>query len=427
MKRKLEIEDVLNYRFISSLRASKDKKYCVFQVHRANLEKNGYDSDLYLYEADTDGIRRLTESGTAGSAIWLDENQLIFAVKKGSSDICEDSERPVTQYEVMDIRSGVSEFYMRIPAAVSWIGHLSGDKFAVLAKSYIPDLNHPDLQKAEKETWYCEEPDYIVADELPFRQDGMGITNGMRYRVFVYEKNTDTLRAVSDMWQNIESIGAEDGKIIFSARRFSKEKPYLFYGDVEVYDSETEELSILMDDDTYRVYGVGFIKGEPVFAGTQGLLHGYQNENSSFYCFRKSGAMEMFCFNDRSVSNTVGTDVKYGETTGFIMDESGVFFVGTEEGNAYIKLATADGTMMTISHEEGTVDDFAVLEDKILYAGLHENRPQELYVLKRGKTTRISGFHDPMVDSCTLSCPEALNFRSGSLKLGGLRFRPGRL
>lgn len=78
MKRKLEIEDVLNYRFISSLRASKDKKYCVFQVHRANLEKNGYDSDLYLYEADTDGIRRLTESGTAGSAIWLDENQLIL-------------------------------------------------------------------------------------------------------------------------------------------------------------------------------------------------------------------------------------------------------------------------------------------------------------------------------------------------------------
>lgn len=424
VKRRLEIEDLLNYSFISSLRASKDKKHCVFQVHRADLENNGYDSDLYLYETETDGIRRLTESGAVGSAIWLDDNQIVFSMGKRDDDGGEEPGKPVTQYYVMDIQSGASAFYMEIPAAVSWISHLGGDKFAILAKSYIPDVDHPVPQKAEKETWYCEEPDYIVADELPFRQDGMGITNGMRYRVFVYEKNTNSLKAVSDMWQNIESIHGENGKIIFSARRFRKENPYLFYGDVEVYDAETGELRILMDDNTYRVYGVGFVKGEPVFAGTRGLLHGYQNENSSFYRFGQSGEPEMFCFNDRSVSNTVGTDVKYGETTSFIMDERGVYFVSTEEGNAYIKLASPDGTIVAISSEEGTVDDFAVLGDKILYAGLHENRPQELYVLQKGETVRVSSFHDSIVDTYTLSRPETFKFRSGSQDLQGFVIRP---
>ena len=55
MKRRLEIEDLLRYRFLSSLKASADKKQCVFNVHQANLEKNGYDSDLYLYDAQTEG------------------------------------------------------------------------------------------------------------------------------------------------------------------------------------------------------------------------------------------------------------------------------------------------------------------------------------------------------------------------------------
>ena len=94
---------------------------------------------------------------------------------------------------------------------------------------------------------------------------------------------------VSDKWQNVESIGAADGKVIFSARRFDKAAPYLFFGDVEVYDVKTGNLDVLMDENTFRVYGVGFVKGAPVFAGTKGLLHGFQNENSSFYGFDADG------------------------------------------------------------------------------------------------------------------------------------------
>ena len=53
VKKRLEIEDILSYRFLSSLKASADKKHCVFNVHHANIEKNGYDSALYLYDAET--------------------------------------------------------------------------------------------------------------------------------------------------------------------------------------------------------------------------------------------------------------------------------------------------------------------------------------------------------------------------------------
>ena len=421
MKRRLEIEDILSYHYISSIKASGDKKHCVFNLHQANLEKNGYDSDLYLYEAQTNDIRRLTDSGSAGAAIWLDEHHIIFS----SKEVHEAEEgKPVTAYHLRDICGDENELYMQIPAEVSWISYLGDDKFAVLAKSYIPDEGAPKPRRAERETWCCQEEDYIVADELPFRQDGLGITNGMRYRVFVYHRSEELLEAVSDIWQNVESINARDGKIIFSARRFEKGQPYLFYGDIEVYDSNTDTLDVLLDDHTYRVYGVDFIEGAPVFMGTQGLQHGYQNENSSFYRFDISGKPERFCCNDRSVSNTVSTDVKFGGVTEFIASENGVYYLSTEEGNVFIKLAGTDGKIVTISHEEGTVDDFAVLEGKIFYAGLHGNRPQELYVLENEQVSRISDVNSQLVDTCTLSQPEPITFQGRDMELAGFVIKP---
>lgn len=424
MKKRLEIEDIAKYKFISSLKTSKDKKNCVFQIHTANLNKNQYNSDLWLYDADTETVKQLTDSGKAGSAVWIDEKHIIYPLLQEDNVNSTEAGRPITLYYVMDIHSGEIKRYMEIPASVIWIESLGRDQFAVLAKSYIPDLDAPDTVKAERDTWHCEEKDYIVADELPFRQDGMGITNGMRYRVFVYDRKADTLKAVSDRWQNIESIHAEDGKIIFSARRFEKDQPYLFYGDVEVYDTDSEKLQVLMDDSTYRVYGVGFIGGEPAFVGTEGLLHGYQNENSSFYRFDESGRPECFCENDRSVFNTVGTDVKYGGTANFIMDDKGIYYVGTEEGNAYLKLASSDGNILKISFAEGTVDDFAILEGKILYIGLHENRPQELYVLENGISRRVSHFNEEIVQTRSLSRPEHLPFSVNNLEMGGFVIKP---
>lgn len=423
MKRRLEIEDILNYSFISSLKAADDKDHCVFNVYRANSDRNGYDCDLYLYESKTERIRRLTHSGLEGNAIWIDNRHILFSTERDAETKITQG-KPVTRYYTMDIYKGEPYPFMEIPAEISWISYLGEDKFAVLAKSYIPDEGSPDLKTAERETWYCEEKDYIVADELPFRQDGMGITNGMRLRVFLYNRKEDLLIPISDKWQNIESVNAKDGKIIFSARRFKKEQPYLFYGDVEVYDSRTETLEVLMDDSTYRVYSVDFIKGNPVFVGTKGLLHGYQNENSSFYGFDQSGEPEVFCRNDRSVFNTVGTDVKYGKTTDFIAADEGVFYLGTEGGNAYLKLAAVDGNVVNISHEEGTVDDFALLDGKILYAGMHENRPQELYVLKDGETVQISHFNDEIVKTCTRSHPQQITFDAGSRQLGGFVIKP---
>ena len=303
MKRRLEIEDILAYKFLSSLRASPEKERCVFCVSRPDGEANRYRTDLWLYDADQ--VRALTSHGQAGPALWLTGGVLLFPR-------AEEETPPAarTRYYSLNLETGAEEFYMEIPAAVTWISRLENGKFAVLIKSYLPDRDAPEQGDCGAQP--SQDPDYIAADELPFRQDGLGITNGMRFRCCLFDPAAGSLTPVSDPWQNIESISAEGNRIIFSARRFEKNSKYLFYGDVEVYDAETGRLDVLMDDGTYRVYWEGFLDGTPVFAGTRGLLHGYQNENSSFYRFDGGDGPSLFCANDRSVHNTVGTDVRYG-------------------------------------------------------------------------------------------------------------------
>lgn len=415
MRKRLEIEDILEYKFLSALRAAPDGERCAFCVSRAGAEENRYWTDLFLYEEGR--IRALTSHGLAGPAVWLGENTLLFPKPDAEA-------RPEarTVYDTLDLETGEEAFHMEIPAAVTWISPLANGMFAVLIKSYLPDRALPADGDCGAQP--CQDPDYIAADELPFRQDGLGITNGMRLRCCLFDPALGRLSPVSDPWQNIESICAEGNRIIFSPRRFEKNSKYLFYGGVEVYDAETGKRDVLLDDGTFRVYGVGFLNGMPVFAGTRGLLHGYQNENSSFYRFDGGDGPVLFCANDRSVHNTVGTDVRYGEAAPFLPMNGGVYYVGTENGGAPLKFAGLDGKIRTLSGGEGAAGSFAVLKDRILCAGLWDNRPEELYVIKDGRQTLVSGFNEKITLERTLSAPEAFRFASAGLELDGYAIKP---
>ena len=75
--RKVEIEDLYKFKFVSAPAWSPDGKRAVFTLSQANEKTNGYDSDLWLW--DDSEVRRLTASQDVKSALWLDESRLLFA------------------------------------------------------------------------------------------------------------------------------------------------------------------------------------------------------------------------------------------------------------------------------------------------------------------------------------------------------------
>lgn len=428
MKKPLDIKSFTEYAFLSSLKASPDKKRCVFNLHRADLAENGYKHWLWLYEPELGAPRQLSFEGGESQPFWLNDSTVVFARAEKDQDLAPG--QVITHYHYMDLDSGESGPFMDIPAAVSYIAPLENGKFAVLARSYLPDRLSPSYTAQPHETWSGADPDYIVGDELPFRQDGLGLTNGMRMRCFLFDRAAGRLSPVSKDSRFIESINVQGNKIIFSARDFQKNSAYSFYGDVEVYDDDSGKLDILMDDNSFRVYAVGFVGGVPCFAGTRGLEHGFQNQNSSFFRIEPGREPVCFCHNDRSCSNTVVNDVRYGPSTGYICTDQGFYYLSTEGGSAVIKLAGTDGVIRLVSDREGTADDFALMEGGLLYVGMHDNSLQELYFLRDGRSRRVSSFNSAISEGYSLSAPLPLSFESAGLELAGyvippVGFEPG--
>ena len=71
-------EDLYDLRFLSDLNASPNGAYLSFSVHRADQEKNGYQSELWLLSAEDQTISPLAFRGGVRGAMWLDETSLLF-------------------------------------------------------------------------------------------------------------------------------------------------------------------------------------------------------------------------------------------------------------------------------------------------------------------------------------------------------------
>ncbi|MBR0440784.1 MAG: hypothetical protein IJK25_02490, partial [Firmicutes bacterium] len=75
--RKVEIEDIYDYRYVSAPALSPDGTKTAFVISHPDKKTNSHFSDLYIHE---DGkIRQLTSSHDVKSAIWLDNCTLLFS------------------------------------------------------------------------------------------------------------------------------------------------------------------------------------------------------------------------------------------------------------------------------------------------------------------------------------------------------------
>ena len=411
--RRLDVRDFERYQFPSGLAASPDGNMCAYVVAKANIAQNCYESDIWLYDRKSGENRRLTSGGRESAPVWLDQNTLLYATSEGRG-------AGESVFRAVCVDGGESWEYMRIPMEVTWLAPLNAGKFALLAKYHMhcaqdPSWTDGGLHGAE----------YIVADELPFRQDGLGITNGMRFRAYVYDPGVQSLTPISDETQFVEFIGAKDNRVVYSARHFEKHAPYQFKGNIAVYNADAGSLREYVDEDTYRVYFCGFAGDEIVFMGAKGLHYGYQ-ENSSFYRIDEATGREvLFAENHESTGNAVCTDSRYGHCQTAAATSAGVYYSAAVHSDSVLKLAGMDGSIRVLAGGEGSVDCVSPLENgDAYYIAMEKNRLPEVYLLSGGVSQRITALNDGIYAQYTLSDPEKVTFESAGLSLEGFVIPP---
>ena len=425
---RIQLKDFLDYRYLSALEFCPDGSYAAFVVSRADLNTNGYQSCIYLYNSHQGTVSQLTSRGEEKSFVWLNNTTILFPGMRDSAlKQRVEAGEPWTILYTIDVSGGEAQEYARVPAKVKKIKPLEDGRLAMVCEVNNDLPNPHDYQGTEKEKILAmirEENDYIVGDEVPFLRQGMGVQNGLRSRLFIFDRVEGILVPVSEKWANVDFFSVRGKEIIYATMPFRKEKPLMYSCGVYCYDCESGQVKQLLSDDTYRFRYMDYLGEEIGFAASDMKRWG-PNENPYFYTLSHQGELTLRAKNEESACSYVLSDCRYGSASADFRHLDGdVYYLAGKGGSAVIRRLNADGTFEDLTDENGVVDCLDVTRNEILFIAMRGTGLQELYSLKNGTVRQVTHFNDWVAEERTVSAPEHISFENDGYTLEGWVLKP---
>lgn len=422
MKR-IEIEDLLQYRFLSHLETSEDGRNCVFVVSNADVKENSYQSYLYLYR---DGkIRQLTSLGKESSYMFNGNDELwIFTSRNKDEAARAEAYKQFTPVYRMDLSGGEAIKSFELPIRVSRVKKINDD---LLLISAFTDKLHPDYhslsekKRSETDQAYQNDKDYETFNEVPFYFNGMGYTRNMRSSLFLYHMGSGKLQKITEDLFDVGTFDLLDGKIYYAGNSFSAIRSR--DDEIRSYDLKTGKTKKVLPA-RYSIYSLIAFAGKIIVLANRHLKHGL-NENAVLFSLDpKERSLKEYCMKDRTYGNSSGSDCRYGHGRNFKVSEDRLYFLTTVGYRSILSCFDTDGKEHLLYEAEGSIDDFDVIGDRIVLNMISASSLQELYLLEEGKVRKISDLNYSVLKNRYVALPEKITVHSGRYDIDGWILRP---
>lgn len=283
--------------------------------------------------------------------------------------------------------------------------------------------DHKRQSKVDKRK---EEKSYEILDEIPFWSNGEGFTNKKRKRLYLYSKKDNKLKELTDEFTNVISVSLNKDKtraLLICSSFIDKMSLCNDLFQIEINPFNLEKISPIKEFEyTYADY----IDDKIIFLGSQMEEYGL-NENPNIYITHDLGKTYIKISEpDLSVSNSVNSDVRYGEGTTFKVEKDYLYFIATINYSSNLFRVSVDGKIEQLLKKEGSIDSFDIFNKEITFVGLRELYLQELYRFKDVES-KLTGFNQWVNDSKSLSKPEKLVVNTDDGKITGWVLSPTNL
>ncbi|NLT58745.1 MAG: S9 family peptidase [Clostridiales bacterium] len=398
-RRKIELEDFLQYRFLSALSSSPSGKTAAYVVSRCSEDREGYESCIWIHDVATRENRQLTAFGRERSYLWEDETTLLFPALRSDRDRKrKESGLPHTVFYRIGIHGGEAVRAFEVALDCSVKAKLADGRYVLVADTYV---NRPLLVGASPEqreayvNMLAEEADYEVFDELPFWYNGRGVTNKRRERLFLYDPASGEAKAVTDPLFEVADVDVdpERGIILYSGHHklhYDKEMLGLYY-----YYIDGDRTVEAVPQMTMTIRRLALWNGRALIAGADEKDYGVE-QNADFYFADPDGTVTLLAAPDRSPHSSMGSDSRYGGGYGggrVVGDR--FYFQSTLNSCSQLMALEQGGDIRTLSRSSGSVDGFAITAEGPLVVAMHEMRLQELYCVGAdGSLTQVSAFNE---------------------------------
>lgn len=422
----IELQDILNYRFLSSPRFSPSGERAAFVVATADEENNAYEQRLWLYERGA--VRQLTDLGKEGRFQWLDDQRLLFpAVRSARDKKRAEAGEEFTPFYALDLRGGEALPQFELPLAVDSFRVLDEKHLAVTAQV---DQAHPSLWQADEEAKKAalkereDNKDYEVFDQVPFWFNGAGVVNGKRELLFLISLDPLEIRPLLELPEELLGFTVLGQELFFAhERREAKQQLYGFR--LSAVNWRTGERRELLQNETLSFASLEAVGDRLWIFGTEGRRYGLNENNWVYTLDPKGGELELLRQEESSLYNSVGSDCRLGGGRQAVPAGESLYHLTTREGNCLLCRMDPDGSDHPVLSREGSIDAFDLCGDQLLLVGLYDMRPQELYACRLGEEPRrVSDFNGPALEGRYVAKPERLCIHSRGLEIEGWVLKP---
>ena len=384
-----------------------------FLVRRADMEENGYKSDLYVWH---DGrARRLTSSGDVNSFFLTDEGVCFPALRQKKDRERAEKGVPLTVLHCLPYDGGEAQELLRLDCAATDIRPLGGGRYLFTAQyshDYARELEKAggDAEKAaealKKSVAECQ-----VIDEVPYWSNGRGYVNKLRSRLYIYENGA--ARALTDEFTDVYMGGLCEGRVCLIESRYTDIEPEgnrLF--ELDTATLERRELSV--------AEGAAHYDAWPLHGGRTAALVNMRekyglNENARVYLHENGEWRCLYGGGEHSFNNSVGSDVKAGRGfDGSVPCErgGGLYFLDTLGGSSHIiRVDETDGSVRAVTQPGANITDAAFYKDGFAAVILRGKSGCELCLIgEGGQETRLTDFNTGIFEEYEYSAPQKLDF-----------------
>ena len=402
------IDDLLQYRFLSSPQVSPDQRWAAFAVKQADRDSHDYCSYLYLVDLVSGDVRQWTASGKDGAFDWSEDSRsIVFTSKRGQTQqTVGTSSEPETGLYRISVDGGEALPLGTVPFAIEKLQCASADWLLFTARATGSDLRGDT--ETDVEHVAPDADDYEVLDEIPYWQNGIGFTNGRRVGLHVLDLATNKTRELLIGEEDLEvsSFAVHGDSVAVTGRRFGGKAPVtdeLWIVDLHAGDSRCLSRGALslgdpcfVSDDTLAVLG------------TDMSVYGLNQSREILLVDLASGSIRSITPTwDRMPGNSVTGDCRHGGGPTMLARNGSLYVVVTEGGNAVLEAVALDGTVERAVDLEGSIDSFDVCDRGSVYVSLRPDRLQELYIREGDRETRLTSLNDDVLAS-SLPLPEPL-------------------
>jgi len=400
-KRKIRIEDLRRFIFVSDPQVSPDSRRISFVRTKVDYEEDGYVKHIWIWDRETGKAGQFTHGkGSDSNPRWSpDGRQLLFLSSK------RELEKKNPQLWVIPSGGGEARLVAELDDAGVTKPVWSPDSKRVLFLARVWEGEKTDS-------------DVKIVKRINFRLNGVGLFPGERIHLFTVSPGRKPKQLTKGEFDVDAAAWSPDGKQIAFVTNPAEDADLSYIRDIYRMPSrggDWEKVTSgghLISNLSWSPDG-----GEIAYLGHD--LHAMTATNTDIWVTPAEGGepSNLTASFDRSIGRGVGSDLRVSTPNPgavWSLDSTAIYFLTGSVPISSVYRVYRETCAVERLTEGVSVDGFSLSGDAEVmgYNAMDSTHPAELYVRDEDGDRRVTRFNDRLLRGLSLSTPEAFTFRN---------------